>query len=121
MQRWGTLQRCIVAEATRGLYPGHPPILAPRPAPDAGRGLWSVMRITVEVPADEPFMPDNLSEHIGRLLPIRIGDLGYPTTILAVKPLADGGYVVDLDLPDSDLGFEAWAQRVVVANGVVVS
>jgi len=78
------------------------------------------MRVSVRVSADEPFMPDNLAEHIGRILPIRIGDLGYATNLIAAEPTDDGGYVLELELHDSNLGFEAWHQRVVIANGVVV-
>jgi hypothetical protein len=50
---------------------------------------------------------------VGRSLPLRIGDLAYSTTVIAVEydeHVGAVGVVLVLELPDSDLRFEALEQ-----------
>jgi hypothetical protein len=61
------------------------------------------VRLTTRQPAAE--VPDTLAEHVGRVIPLRIGDLAYTAVLEAV--VRDGGDVVaTFEVPDSDFRWE---------------
>jgi len=69
------------------------------------------MRLTTRQPADSiPVpLPHPIGEYIGRVVPLRIGDLAYTAVLERVE--RDGDDVVaTFDVPDSDLRWEALIQ-----------
>lgn len=72
------------------------------------------MRLSIRQPADSLPIPLHRlqTEFMGRVVPLRIGDLAYAATLVSAGEAGERGWDVEvvLDLPDSDLRWEALIQ-----------
>lgn len=66
-----------------------------------------VMRFTVQQRADAHDVPGPVTDYLGRVVPLRLGELAYTAKLEAVEYVDRGEVVLTFDLPDSDLRWEA--------------